>query len=46
MSKKSKEYLTAILISRYILRVITKAHIDYKGKYQNIVVLQRCSYVK
>ena len=36
---KSKEYIIAVLISQYILLVITETHIDYKGKYKNISVL-------
>ena len=36
---KSKEYLIAVLISRYILWVITETHRDYRGKYQSIEVL-------
>ena len=38
LSDKSKECLIAILISQYILWVITETHIVYKEKYQNIDV--------
>ena len=42
LSDKSKEYLIAILISWYILWVITKTRIDYKGKYRKYRLVEMC----